>query len=784
MTIDTGLATFVVDGANPALFTSIEVDLDDDGVGRIPLYDGTGVAGPRLTFAASGGDVALSAGDVAIDGFEVVERGPVKAVVALRGHFVDPSGGSLCSTLGGSVVYERFGFTVVASFERARRDVGLELHLRNECSDASTGPWTDESVTVRSFSWRLPLLLGAPRPAWAGAGAPRIEPTATTVRVEQARGADLGGGWTRRALAQVGPSVVESAEAFERPWAGVVGAVSSNGSTVMGSTVMGSTITVAGQLGWMRYREPMALAVDGAALVFEPISETLVVGEGKGIWSVGRVTIEPDAADLDALRTAGALRLERGLVPWPGRDALDAARILPGLGDDQPSTLRTHYLAWLERMHAEMIGNAWESGKVYGSQRWPESAGADTFAVAAATPDEGSSSMNYWDAAGAEILEFLRSGDPRWLWDFAVPAYWTQAHTAYLNIGDRSHGNRAGVAVTSGGPGCDQNGPLPCSADGTGGGQWHRSAFGSDDYTYAMSLELGYALRPTPTLRRRLAQAGATMDARYDTPRVDEATRECFVNQVDVTRQVIQHFEMIANCAEFAPGAVGQSCHDKLLALLDELAQDNLDAGLLCQRVEADCFGSPPPPATLCSSPQFFMQNALMVPFFHRAWRNYGDPPNGSIRAMLVGLPQRLYQDAMPKLANGTSIDPGFGAACNLGDGSGCWWPRMECTLSADQGQILGCQAARDSDNSLSMFAHTRPHTVALLLMAHEIEPGLGVCTVAREVYDIDTFTGHPDDGQGNWNGVGHFVPVGWWKGTAQMMQSIAFAVGIADTCP
>ncbi|MEL7061094.1 MAG: hypothetical protein AAGN46_13820 [Acidobacteriota bacterium] len=787
ITVDTGLATFALDATNPSLLEAVSIDLDDDGVGRVPLVlDGPG-AGPRLVFVGPGGDVALGTatpGAVVVDDLEIVERGPAKAVVAMRGHFVDVGGASLCSTLGGSVVYERFGYTVVATFERGRRDIGLELHLRNECSDASTGPWTDEAVTVRSFTWTLPLQLTAPRRGWAGAGAAQIDATAGAVRVAQARGDDPGSGWTRRAAAVVDASVAETSEAFEVPWVAVRGTA---GPAGFGAATGAVDVTVSAQTAWMRFREPMALSAAGSTLVVEPVAETLVLGEGKGLWTRHRIAIVPDGtrADfgLEGVRTRTALRLERGLVPWPGRDAIDAAGIFPSLGDDQPSTLRTHYRAWMERMHAELLGNAWESGKVYGSLRWPESGAADPFGVAAATPNDGWSSMNYWDAAGAEILEFLRSGEPRWLWDFALPGYWTQAHAAYLDIGDRTHGNRAGVAVTSGGPGCDQNGPVPCTADGTAGGHWHRSGFGSDDWTYAMSLELGYALRPTPALRHRLEQAGREMDDRYDVPRPQEAMRECFVNQVDLTRQVIQHVEMIANCAEFAPGAVGESCHDKLLELLDELAQDNLNGGLMCQRFEADCFGNPPPPATRCSTPQFFMQNALMFQFFHRAWRNYGDPPNGSIRDMLVELPRRLYQDAMPKLADGTSIDPGFGATCDPSDGDGCWWPRMECDLSTDQSQVLACTAARDSDANFFMAAHTRPHTVALMLLAHEIDPSVGLCALAEQVYAVDTFTGDPDDGQGNWNGVGHFVPIGWWKGTAQMMQGMAFAVGVSDTC-
>ena len=67
--------------------------------------------------------------------------------------------------------------------------------------------------------------------------------------------------------------------------------------------------------------------------------------------------------------------------------------------------------------------------------------------------------MNYWNPSGAELLEFLRSGDPKWVWDFALPQSWLQMFSAYLNVGSQTHSSLNGLAVNSG---------------GTGEGQWHR----------------------------------------------------------------------------------------------------------------------------------------------------------------------------------------------------------------------------------------------------------------------------------------------------------------------
>jgi hypothetical protein len=348
--------------------------------------------------------------------------------------------------------------------------------------------------------------------------------------------------------------------------------------------------------------------------------------------------------------------------------------------------------------------------------------------------------MNYWNPSGAELLELFRTGDPKWAWDFALPQSWLQMHAAYLNVGDESHGNRAGFAVTSG---------------GDGAGHWHRSAFGSDDYTYAMGMHLAYVLRPDPALRDRFAQAGRTAVERYAIPEAQEGTRERFVSQVDLTRQVIQHFWLLADCAEFVPGARGRACHDRLLEVVSELARDNLRAGVLCEGDD--------PPAGACSTPQQFMANALMVPFLDRMARNYGDLEGLLVRG-LVESARALYTWGLPKQADGVSLAV---------DGS--WAAGMDCTLSGGGTAVASCAAAPDSDGNLGMYNPNKPHTVAVLLMAQAHDPSLGLCDVARAAYDDPALAAGWQEFLGN--------DSGWWKGAAQMVQSMAFGVGLYDVC-
>ena len=735
--VDTGLATFTLDSANPSLFEAIGVDLDDDGAGRTEVYRHRPGAGPKLVFESGGADVTLGTQEpaqVAVDpgGFRILETGPVQVVVQLDGHFSAPGGAGLCTR--GGLSYERFGYTLVATMKRGRRDLDLEFHFRNECSDAAGGPWTDDAVTVVSVSWEWPFdTLGTVTGYFSGAGtvASSESDFDGLAVVEQRKGG--GAPWRRRARILIDGALWESAEEFTKPMA------------ALGD----GTLLVAATMPWMRFREPQSLALEGKTLSLRFISERLIVGEGKGLWNHARLSLTPAPAvaaaeALAALRDRDLLALERGLLVRTPLAHLNDSGVFAGLGTEEPSLVKTEYRRIMTSLHDQTVGPApggqWHRSKTFGSQLWPD-VQADSGLIDNDTPFDNSGAMNYWNPSGAELLEFLRSGEPRWVWDFALPQSWLQAFTAYLNIGGHSHGNRAGLAVTSG---------------GEGEGQWHRSANGSDDYSYDMGLGLAYVLRPSPALRDRFRQAGRTVLDRYDLPKDRESERERWVSQVDFTRQVIQHFEMLANCAEFVPGQTGLACHDRLLEIVRELAEDNLRAGLFCQ--------GDVPSATFCATPQQFMQNALMYLFADRIYRNYGDPTSGGLlRKGLVEAPLNLYAYGLEKRPDGSLV------------ATGDWAAGMECSLSAGGTAVEECVPAPDSDNQLFMYAPTRPQTAALLLMADQLEPSLGLCPIVKEVYDDPGLTAGWQEFLGN--------DSGWWKGAAQMMQGMVFGVGLYDTC-
>jgi hypothetical protein len=423
------------------------------------------------------------------------------------------------------------------------------------------------------------------------------------------------------------------------------------------------------------------------------------------------------------------------------RPFVDGARLFAPLGTNSPSALTADALATLAAIHEQTVaaGGQWDRAKTFGSQLWPETQ-FDEFGIDNPDPFQNFIATNYWQPVHAEVMEYLRSGEPRWFWDFSGPQMWLQLFTAYLNLGDRTHSNRNGVAVNSG---------------GGGEGHWHRSNFGSDDYTYALGFDVAYATRPSQALLDRIARAGQTLVDRYDVPWAQQAQRDPFVNAVDITRGAIQHFTLLANCAELVPGAQGQACHDRLIEVLTELAADNLSAGVFC-------VGDLPHP-TLCSTGQQFMTNALFYHFFHRMVLMYGDV-GGQLRRALVEGPWWYYQVGIDRLADGVSIDP-----------NGVMAAGMTCTLTNGRQDVATCQRATDGDGNVSVFDPIRPSSLFLLLLAHDLDPGIELCAVARAGLEaLD-----PASRWEAWTSTGS----GWWKGSAQMMQGATVGIGAYERC-
>ncbi|NKI33632.1 hypothetical protein HFP89_00445 [Wenzhouxiangella sp. XN79A] len=753
--VDTGVAAFVLGPSDPAVLRTVDTAIADAaGAPRQRVLTGRPGDGPRLGLDSAGMEPLSTArpGTVTVESFSIEDAGPVRARAVVTGRFSDPSGTSLCTTAG-VPPYAPFGYTATLTWTRASRDVALEWILRNECSDAFFPPWTDDTRTWREAGWRFPAPAGATLSAAAGLGAVRT--VGADVTVEQRTGAFTVTDWLRRFELRDGGAVIESGVAAEAP---LVARASPAFLTAL-------------QMPWMRFREPQALRLDaGGGLEAQSISRPRVIGEGKGLWTRALLQLRPAGgdplADLAALRETGTARLERPLTPRWTLDRLNAAAVLPPLAIDTGSAVEEAYRRYVLSRHENTVrddpSGQWWRFRTYGAQLWPDTQANDLFAFpdpASSSPFTNSGAMNYWNPSGAEALEFLRSGEPRWLWGFAQPQAWLQLFTARMNIGARDHGARNGVAVTSG---------------GTGEGQWHRAGFGSDDYTYNAGMQLHYALRPTPAMRERFRHGGRMIATRYSVPwnpndpgntsdpnRIATQTdRDRFFNAVAPLRGNVQHFELLANCAEFVPGPDGQACNARLIEILTELAGDNLRAGLLCQ--------DDVPVDNVCDLPQSFMTSAMMYGFLLRAWLNWGEfvDRNGqpALSRTLTGLMPVFYEQGMAQ-------QPGGGP-----DASGDWAYALGCDLVAGGDTVGACQWF-DTGDGLAMFRPTKPHTVALGLIGDAIQATPGMCDTSRRLLD-ELFAGL-DPITDPFGPLADFADAtgGWWKGASQAAQMLVFAI-------
>ncbi|MEM7018728.1 MAG: hypothetical protein AAF512_15475, partial [Pseudomonadota bacterium] len=588
--VDTGAATFTLDPQSPALLSDIQLS---DGT---QVFTADSNAGPRLVLA----DNSTPNPVVDNDGFSIVQSGPVKVVVALKGRFV--GNGTMCDTFNAGS-YESQGFTLIATFTRGQSYVDLQFQYRNECSDLQGMPWTDNAIQVNQVSYELPVTLSGNVQTVYGGSQSMQAASSSSLKVEQQHGS--GTPWQRSAQVLIDDNAIETGTSFETPIAGLVG----------------NNVAVTGQLAWMRFREPQAIAVENNTLSLQFISQPLTVGEARGIWNFARINIasNTDLTAQEALRQQTKAALERGLLVRTAKSDFNAAQIFASLGTDQPSAVKTAYLDMMTMLHNDTLNRQFPDNRTYGSQLWPDIQ-FDQFPIADpenSTPSTNTVVVNYWNPTRNELLEFLRAGNPLWVWDFAMPQTWQQFFSAYGNIGEYEHGNRNGFALISGGcgraDGCLESNDL--GADNLG--HWNRSNFGSDDYTYTHG-DIAYALRPNYALMRRFAQAGKTVMNRYGD------FREQFVSERGIERQVIQHFVLLANCAEFVGGAEGQACHDHLVNIMQEFSNENFANGYLCAQDN--------PTAADCRSPQQFMANSLMYPFFHRMYLNYGDTMGNNLR--------------------------------------------------------------------------------------------------------------------------------------------------------
>jgi len=663
-TIATGVATFVVDESNPAVFESM-------ALGGATVYTHGAGAGARIVDVQ--GNV-LATHIAANDFFSIEQRGPVKAVVTRTGHF------TLAPSYQGCGVEP--SFSVRFTFVRGSGQVGVDLDVINECGDGFTRPFSG-LFEVREVSWRFPFTVEAQsqtRFATGVAGAVH-RTSATSMTIEQQVGATGNGisPW-RQARIVDGTNTVDRAEYYPAPTIGV------------GDD---NFIAIA-QLAKMKYREPQALVAEDGVVSIEVLSQPLRIGEAQGIWAFARLELlQPGLTDsaIATARDRGIADLERGLLVHPPPDYTNEAGVLARLPTSNNGALMASYLGLLNQIHEATVreGGQWDLTKNYGMFTWPDYK-FDSWRRTLATPLDYTPKSNYWSASSSELKQWWVDGDPRWVWDFA---FWQEHHlyrAITYNLGLRTpdvpENQRSGFGVGDG----RVNGSYPAN------GYRYRTGIGSDDYFYNMANL--YIVRPSGSLRDAHWRGASSFINRYSVPRSDQANRDHFLNAVRIDRGEMQHLNSIRYAAEFVrrDNAAFQT---KLDEFMDELAQDNFIGGVICPNDLGN--------ENSCTTGQAFMYSALHLDTFREILNHWGEY-RGRFKGAITGYARQFYEASVTK--NGNNID--FGPQ---------WSKNLACTFNG--GQLVSCSGTTQGER---LFDQEKPMHVSMMLIADDIDPSIDLC--------------------------------------------------------
>lgn len=751
----------------------------DTGISQV-TFDPTAATGissgqvGATTFRSSlliDGDTSQS-GSPAADStqFLLEESGPVKTVIRARGHV---------SGLTGPGCTNPPGYTLRWTLVRGSADMGVESDFVNECGDgmfaASPGgaingsDWWSRTLNISNLTLTFDFsgIDGETVTTRSSSDISSVSNLSdTTIVLRQNKGAvgnPSGSDWrwareTRTAL-QPDSSVIIDAEFFSLPVAGV----------------SDSNLTLLVQQPWMRFREPQGLAAqssygsDSVSVNIYPVmsdlSDPFVLGEAQGIWGQGRLSIDTarlsdDEFSLRAARNNAAM--ERGLLWRTPLWYLNQAKVFPQLPEISAAEMDI-LVPLIEGAHENTIIDSILGGaqrdrmKGYSLVGWIDSMQEGIKDVINTSLDEYSPSSNIWSPTNSELLLWFITGDPKWVWDYALPAEWNLWKSNAYNTGSRGVvGIRSGLVIASG---------------SIGDGARYRSGYGSDDKFYNQGSGKAYVIRPHRSLAERFQAAGESVINRY----VDATnSREETVSSRVMTRQVIQHLNALRFAAEYSP-VNDTALRSKFNAMIEEYTTDNLPNGLFCYSDDADtnqidCAFAP--------SGVFHYVALWQELFYNRA---LDLPPGNSEREAIINAlakTARLIDSGIPRDSSDeiTDFSPtawGDSYVCDFSSGSDIVEQciKYNCTGMVDPSGG-SCPTDPTYDN-----AHL--NTLGTVMLGNTLDPGVVSnerCSQVRRGFNTNlnssTVANHLRDSG-----------YGWHKDASQMVQTVFYAIAAAQNC-
>lgn len=712
LTVNTGPAVFKLNGDLSGIFENIEI-------GNRRVYTNSAAAGPRLI--DSGATVGAT---VDQNGFVLEENGPVKVVVRSSGHFTRSTANCL----------HPLGYDMRLTFTRGSANVTMEFDVRNECGNGYNLDWQANRHVVDEIIWQLPLQLdaGSKRSIIATENAMYTSNAGYNgaTEIEQQIGSSGVSNW-RRARATRGATTVAAASAFAKPFLALVDQNISLGIT----------------MPWMQWREPQALAANDTTLIIKFTSEESGIGEAQTRWHFAQLRFfsgNPTDATIAAERDRAVAVVERGLLVHTPVAYLNATHVIPRLPEGLSSALVKQYSNIMNTVHADTVPRQWLNNKTFGIF-WPD---IPVISFANQTPAEFNLGSNYWSPTLNEVLEFYRTGDPKWYWDFVFPAEQTFNKTNVYNLATRYDGTdtRSGFGVGKG--------------DTAPAGAPYRQILSSDDYLYNQGSDESYVLRPSKSIQSVFTRGCQTFIERYSRPRNQGGE---FVSRMEIIRQVSQHVNALRYGAEFTEDPTqAVVCNNKLRAVMQEYAEDNFKGGIFCIADSGN--------ETSCETDDSFMYGGIHLDVFLGYLYNYGDHTvqaagrtlTNVIRNAIVGTARQYYQTVVAR--SGVEINP-----------RGDWFNALRCSFSNGGTSVASCSGQRFTENIYELH-HTMPMTLSTMLVAHELNPSVNLCgPVGRALL--------PAVSQGSEFFTFFDQETGWTKGPSQIMKLVAYGVGIAETC-
>lgn len=473
--------------------------------------------------------------------------------------------------------------------------------------------------------------------------------------------------------------------------------------------VTGTTAYAVATIAHLGPRDPQALRYDPRtkALELDWQSEAVAIGGARGVWSKAVVDFgAPGTTDLALRASQIQAHAERPLIAVPNPAYLDTTHAYGPL----PATALPSAYAKLDqdidRLHANTALYLREK-RVTGTQIWPDmprnNCEVDGVCRLSTEGYFGGGDCNYWDWSLADLEAFLRTGDPAFAHDFAIPEALTMAETVSFRpdpYNEYANNSFAGFS--------------PCYGSGDDGetpwreGLNHRVGNCPGDYGYNKVHRLAYLL----TADRRFLDffdIGAETIVRLYTPKPKDRPPHWF--ELSAARQTSQYLEPLLTSAEFGRGdpKKNRARRDVALHWFDFMSTRALERGHTCN-LQGSGFSNPKMKGDCLSAQQWMLP--VFVDWVLRLYFLYDHAP---ARAWLHDFVRTSTR--FTTVLDGDGL-PDYGAR-NGGDG---WRTAYQCKANRGGIQDGTCAKITDWENGNYFYANGMIAYLNALALVREVD--------------------------------------------------------------